>query len=113
MEENVRQLLTELTGEMEKLYQDKLRQVILFGSYAREQQEDDSDLDIMVLVDENTDILRRNHQMISALMASMQLKYGVLPSVIDLNYDFFNRHKAFVPFYGAVAHEGKVLYGAC
>ncbi len=113
MNDNVRRLLAELTREIEKLYHGKLRQIILFGSYARDQQEDGSDLDIMVLVDESRDIMRLNHQKIAALMASMQLKYGVLPSVIDINYDFFNQQKAFVPFYGAVATEGKVLYGAC
>lgn len=50
IEEN-RVLLERYIEELRKIYGNHLKQIILYGSYARGDYRDDSDIDLMVLVD--------------------------------------------------------------
>ena len=69
-------LLPELKCELARLYDKRLKGVILFGSYARGEQDAESDLDILIILDMlglySTEI-KRTGELISAL----SLKYGV------------------------------------
>lgn len=44
-------LLERYIGEVKKVFGGSLRQVILYGSYARGDYREDSDVDVMILVD--------------------------------------------------------------
>ena len=45
----LKKILTELADMLQKVYQEKLKAVILYGSVARGTATDESDIDIMVL----------------------------------------------------------------
>jgi len=47
----IRDLLAELKQGLAKIYGDRLKAVILFGSYARGDYQEDSDLDVMIVLD--------------------------------------------------------------
>lgn len=51
MLEQIRQLLGKYVLGIEQIYGDNLKSVILYGSYARNDYNEDSDQDIMILVD--------------------------------------------------------------
>lgn len=67
---------------IKKIYGRHLKQIILFGSYARVDFREDSDIDIMILLD------------------------------ITKNEDFFNKWAVNYPFYANIRKEGVNLYGA-
>jgi len=55
--DEIKPLLQELKGELRKIYGPRLKQLILYGSYARGEAETGSDLDCMVVLDEVEDPL--------------------------------------------------------
>ena len=50
MAPRVLDILTELRGVLEKLYGDRLSQLVLFGSQARGEADPDSDIDVLVVL---------------------------------------------------------------
>ncbi|HWR07347.1 nucleotidyltransferase domain-containing protein [Sporomusa sp.] len=82
-------IMSEIIAKMKDLFGDSLRQVILFGSYARGEQDEYSDMDIMVLVDIDDNELKKYNNGIAELMTDISIKYGVLPSIIDKNCSIF------------------------
>src|SRR3954466_6574374 len=53
---SLRPALAEYAGSLRALFGDRLRDVRLFGSFARGQAHEDSDVDVLVLVDGLTDL---------------------------------------------------------
>jgi predicted nucleotidyltransferase len=47
----IRKLLAELKQGLAEIYGDRLKAVYLFGSYARGDYQEDSDLDVMIVLD--------------------------------------------------------------
>ena len=55
MDEKVERILKEIKRYLEERYGDKIKEVILYGSYARGDARDDSDVDVLVVVDDSID----------------------------------------------------------
>jgi uncharacterized protein len=73
---NTKSLLAELKSGLTRLYGDRLKAVVLFGSYARGDYDKNSDLDVMIVLD---DYRRAWDELVrSAELASdLSLKYNV------------------------------------
>lgn len=89
-----------------------MRAVILYGSVARGTQTDESDVDIMVLVDGNNAELREYDDRLSDVSTDIALKYLKVFSIIDVSYQEYRDWMNISPFYKNVAEEGVVLYAA-
>jgi len=105
-------IMNEIVYDMRKIFDDNLRQVILFGSYARGEQEEYSDMDVMVLVDLSDEELSQYNNAIAEVTTDISIKYGILPSIIDKNYGHFQHWVPFVPFYRNVQTEGVEFYAS-
>lgn len=105
-------MLAELTESLKKIYSDKLKTVLLYGSVAKGTQTDDSDIDIMVLIDGNNDELRQYDDKLSDISTDFSLKYLKVLSVVDISYQEYEEWKNSSPFYKNVSEEGIVLYAA-
>ena len=51
-------IFPKLNKSMVELFGDKLKKIVLYGSYAQEIQNDESDIDFFVLVDDTVENLR-------------------------------------------------------
>lgn len=111
-DENIKKMLAELTESLKKIYSDKLKTVLLYGSVAKGTQTDDSDIDIMVLIDGNNDELRQYDDKLSDISTDFSLKYLKVLSVVDISYQEYEEWKNSSPFYKNVSEEGIVLYAA-
>lgn len=109
-DENLRNLLVELVDLLCQIYGDKLRTVILYGSVARGTQTNDSDIDIMVLVDGNNDELRQYDEKLSDVSTDILLKYLKVLLVVDVSYQEYLDWMHISPFYKNVSEEGVILY---
>ncbi len=94
-----------------ELFGDKLKQLILFGSYARGEQEPGSDVDIMILVDETEEKLKLYRERVSEIMTDLSLKYDVLVSLMEKSYDRYMQRLEILPFYRNIYDEGLEIYG--
>lgn len=107
--------LKAITDEVVKriLENDKLRisKIILYGSYARGDADDGSDIDIMVLCNDSQekanayamDIFRRADQ--------VAFENDILIQTNVKNEEFFNHWVDDLPYYYNIKHEGVMLYG--
>ena len=69
-------LLKELKKELTPLYASRLRGVYLFGSYARQEQDPESDLDILIVLT-NVDRYAAEIKRTSEMTSRLSLKYNV------------------------------------
>ena len=84
---------------------------ILYGSYARGDAENDSDIDVMVLVDAPREYIAEKTWEISGIAADLLLNSGIVVSPIVENRRYFQQNADFLPFYKNVIREG-VRYSA-
>lgn len=111
-DENITKMLKELAEALLYIYGDKLKTVMLYGSVARGTQTDDSDIDIMVLIDGNNDELRRYDDKLNDVSTDFSLKYLKVFSVVDISYQEYEDWKNLSPFYKNISEEGIILYAA-
>ncbi len=104
-------ILAEVKAELLNLFGDKLRQLILYGSYARNDQDLESDIDIMILLDLNDAALRKYNDGIATVMTDLSLKHDRLISLIDESYSRYNKYNDVLPFFQNVNREGIEIYG--
>lgn len=105
-------ILEELSEMLRNVYQDKLKAVILYGSVARGTATEESDIDIMVLVDGDNKELRYYEDKLSDVSTDISLKYLRVFSIIDISYQEYTTWMQILPFYSNVSKEGVVLYAA-
>ena len=111
-DEKLKKILMELAEMLQEVYRDKLKEVILYGSVARGTATDDSDVDIMVLVDGTDQELRAFEDRLSDVSTDISIKYFKVFSIIDVCYQEYMDWMKRSPFYRNVSEEGVVLYAA-
>ncbi len=74
--EDLKLLMAELKHGLVNLYSQHLVALLLYGSYARGEQEPESDLDILIILD-NYDLYSSEIKRTSELISSLSLKYGI------------------------------------
>lgn len=75
MDKKIKRVLLELKARLSGLYGARLKGVYLFGSYARNEADEESDMDILIVldrVDSYSEEINRSSEVISEL----SLKYG-------------------------------------
>lgn len=104
-------ILHDVKEEIHHLFGDKLRRLILYGSYARNEQDPESDIDIMIMVDESEDGLRKYRYLIADVMGELTIRYGKLISLTEVTYNRYNDFLEVLPFYKNINEEGIEIYG--
>lgn len=96
-------LLSEFKRELRRLYGDRLKDVILFGSYARGEAHAGSDIDVMVVLRGEVMPGREIDTMID-IITDLNLKYNVLLSVVPMAEEKYLRRNS--PLLLNVRREG-------
>lgn len=107
---DLRKILLELEEKLQCVYGNKLKAVILYGSVARGTAMEESDIDIMVLIDGTAQELRTFEDQLSDVSADISIKYFKVFSIMDISYQEYMRWMNTLPFYKNVSQEGVVLY---
>ncbi len=96
-------------SEMAKcVYGKKLKGVILFGSCARGEFDQESDIDFMVLLDVPAESINEERDLLDPVIWELDEKYDyeLLFSPIVKSYDEFLKWTNIIPFYSNVNNEG-------
>jgi predicted nucleotidyltransferase len=103
MDERIIQLVNQVKSHLITIYGEKIREVILYGSHVRGEPTKDSDIDILVLIDNSIDPFEVRRSL-SDLLFDILLEEGELISVVVLPEDFFENYN--YPFMLNVKKEG-------
>ncbi|MCM1425677.1 MAG: nucleotidyltransferase domain-containing protein [Eubacterium sp.] len=112
MSQTMSKLISEYVAKIQKIYGTHLRQVILYGSYARGDFHADSDVDMMLLVDLPEDKLSEFSDDLSELGLDYNLTYDIWFMLVVKNIDHFHYWCQAYPFYSNIIKEGISVYEA-
>jgi uncharacterized protein len=90
----------------------KLEKVILFGSYARGDYDEESDIDIMIVADIPLEERVAARDKIHDVTGDLGLEYDVVVSLCMDCSSIFHRYKEASGFYINVQKDGVLLYAA-
>ena len=114
MSNNITNILKEYVTGLYKIIGKDLKQVILYGSYARGEQEKNgeiSDIDIMILVDLSEEKIKEIEKKVIDYSYDLDLKYDILLSPILENIKNYKRRVKYMVFYKNIENEGVLLNG--
>lgn len=95
--------LSEFLRRVEARFGDSVEEVILFGSYARGDYNEESDIDVLIVGDVDFDELMD-------VVTDILLKHGELISPVVIKPEEFKRRED--SFIKTVLREGKVVYSS-
>ncbi len=100
----IEQILKEFRKEAERLYGRRLKNIILYGSWARGQATEDSDIDLAVILEGEVDPCREIDAMID-LITDINLDFETLLSVFPIAVTDFRQSNS--PLLLNLRKEGK------
>lgn len=103
-------VLGELVEGILSILESQVIRIVLYGSVARGTNTAESDVDIALLL--NGNLSRETEDKLSDLIVDLNLKYDIVLSVIDIDYEMFKKWEKVTPFYKNVNEEGVVLWKA-
>ena len=109
IQEEYQEAVKEFVRRAREKYEDKIDSIILFGSVAREEAKEDSDIDILVVVNER-DIEDMKEINGIAFEVSMEFSQSISPKIYAVN-EIVNRLEIGAPFINEVLKDGVPLYG--
>ena len=110
LNEELNTILSEVTESIKKLYGSKLKKIILYGSYAMGCQDEESDIDLMVLIDMDEPQLRNYDKKLNEIISDIGYRHLKVLSLIDMSYEKYNKWVDVVPYYKNVKNQGVVVY---
>jgi predicted nucleotidyltransferase len=105
MDKKIKSLISRIKEHLTKIYGAGIKKVILYGSYVRGEATKDSDIDLLVLVEESLDLFEVRESL-SDLLFDILLDEGELVSVIVIPESLYENYNS--PFMLDVRKEGLV-----
>ena len=105
----VNNIIQEFTSKINELLGNRIKKIILYGSYARGDFNNNSDIDIMILTDLTEIIEYRDKISDIAFDIEFDNEFDIMLSPLVKNIDKFNYWLQALPFYMNVQREGVAL----
>ena len=103
-------MIEDVDKGIRRVFKKKLKKIIIFGSYARGDYDDESDIDFMVLVKDRD--LKKFEDIILDLEVDLSIKYGKLPSIFIYNIDDYYNDIDLIDLLKNIESEGIEFYAA-
>ncbi len=104
-------ILKEVARSYRTTYGDNLTRIILYGSYARGDYRDDSDIDIVAIVKGSRKKLQDELEEVWDVSHDLSLEYGIIVSPTVIPQDEFEKCKNVIPYYRNIEKEGILVDG--
>lgn len=111
MEEDIKNITSEVSEELIKLFGGKIERIILYGSYARGDYTLESDVDIMILLNCDQKEITKRRKEINKIASRIGLKNDIMVSLLARNYVDYENQMRYQPFYQNIEKEGRKIYG--
>ncbi len=111
MPESVQTIVTLFAEEVKRVLGKDMDRIIVYGSYARGDFNENSDVDIMVLTSRPEEEIKSVEYELYDVAFDFLMKYAIDISIIVKNKDHFNYWLDALSFYDNVEREGVVIHG--
>ena len=106
---NIDFAIQRFTEDIKNNMGDAVVKIIIYGSYARGEARENSDVDIMVLTSIPQESIPEIEPQIYDIAFDYEMSEGIMFSVNIVNEDHFNYWLGLLPYYDNVAKEGKII----
>ena len=103
-------ILCEFRNKTKSIMGDSLKQMILYGSYARGDFDTESDIDIMILINGTDEDVLKYRKDVRRIANDVGLDNNILVSLLIKPRQSFEEWSDVVVFYKNVIKEGVTLY---
>ena len=103
-----KQIINSFTKVVKELYGDRLAKVLLYGSYARGDFHENSDIDFLVVLNDDEIGLGKELAYMNKAIFQLTLKYGIAISHYPTTQNRLENSQGF--FYQQVRKESKIIY---
>ena len=99
-------VLREVEKASKQIYGNILDRIILYGSYARGDNTEESDIDIMIVLDCDASEIRKFRGITAEMSSDISIEQEVFLSVLLRDKKHFEDNIEFLPFYQNIVREG-------
>ena len=110
MSDIILNIINEYVEAVKKIFGTYLMKVIVYGSYARGDYNEKSDIDIMFIVTLDENKIHETFNEVCDIAFEYEMKYGIVISPIIKNDKQFEKWMEVLPFYQNVVKEGVCVY---
>lgn len=103
-------IVNELISGLTEIFQDKISRIILFGSVARNEATEESDVDIAIIITNEIDEETKDKFINWA--AELDIRFNQVFSIVDISEERMKKWGKILPFYKNIEEEGIVLWRA-
>ena len=104
--EKIKEVTELFAKEVKRIYGNKLQIALLSGSCARGDYEEDSDIDILLLLNVPSEKLAEERKKIFAVADRLDLEYEVVLAPVLQSYEVFENYLSVSSYYQNVQREG-------
>lgn len=101
--EKIKTIISDIKRLLDESFAENIHEVLIYGSYARGQATEDSDIDVMIVIDNDTDLLEVE-EALDGLLFKILLDKKELVSVLAIHEDTFHNYNS--PFLLNTREEG-------
>lgn len=109
MPDIVKESIYQFSGRMKEIFGSHLSKVILYGSYARGNYQENSDVDIMVLVNLSEREIKKLKNIVYDIAFEIEMDMGIDIFPVIKSREQYEYWAEVLPFYKNVREEGVVV----
>ncbi len=102
----LKDITSQLVDVCRNIYGDDIVEILLYGSYARNEETDQSDVDIVAIVKGNRLDLQKKLKIVWDISADIGLENDVVVSPTVVPFDEFEKYREILPYYMNIEKEG-------
>ncbi len=110
--EQLDEIKKDVEEAVKNLLGDKLKKIILYGSYARGDYNEESDIDFAAVAEIDFDKINEFHNDFVKVELDISLKYDIDVSILLFSESHISKYGNLIGIYDSVVKEGRILYGA-
>lgn len=111
MPEAIRNIVYQFSQQMRSIFGSHLAKVIVYGSYARGDYKDHSDVDVMILVDLSEDEIKKMENDVYDIAFEVEMDTGIDISPVIKSEAQYEYWADVLPYYRNVREEGVIVNG--
>lgn len=106
-ESQLEQIIRQIVKAYRTVYGENIREILLYGSYARGDYDNQSDIDFAAIVDGERMDLQEKLVDVWDEAADIGLLHDAVISPVVIPYEEFNKYKGKLPYYRNIETEGR------